>query len=107
MRNNDLEIIYGQLKSKYDLLLTTTFALDEGYTIDVPVLCGSSVLGRFELYKEDADWAEFVFTVEFATPKKRKWQLSWEQGTHWHPQSLEAAMTDVIAFMEGTHQFCL
>ena len=72
MRNNDLEFIYEQLKGKYDLLLTTTFALDEGYTIDVPVLCGSSVLGRFELYKEDDDCEEFVLTVEFATPKKAK-----------------------------------
>ena len=107
MRNNDLEFIYEQLKDKYDLLLTTTFALDEGYTIDVPVLCGSSVLGRFELYKEDDDCEEFVLTVEFATPKKRKWQLSWEQGTHWHPQSLEEAMADINAFMEGTHRYCL
>ena len=107
MKNYDLEFIYNQLKDKYDLVLTNTFALNAGYEIDVPVLCGSSALGRFELYKEDANWEEFVFTVEFATPKKHKGHHSSEQGTHWHPQSLEEAMTDVIAFMEGTHQFCL
>ena len=107
MEINDLKVIYEQLKDKYDLVLTTTFALDAGYTIDIPVLCGSSALGRFELYKEDGDCDEFVFSVEFATPKKRKWHLSSEQGTHWHPQSLEEAIADVVAFMEGTHKYCL
>ena len=34
MENNDLEFIYEQLKDKYDLMLTNTFALDDGYTID-------------------------------------------------------------------------
>ena len=102
MNNKSLEFIYEQLKDKYDLLLTNTFALDDGYTIDVPVLRGKSALGRFDLYKEDDDWDEFVFTVEFATPKKLKWYLPKERYTHWHPQSVEDAINDVIAFMEGT-----
>ena len=107
MKNSDLEFIYNQLKDKYDLVLTNTFALNAGYEIDVPVLCGSSALGRFELYKEDEDWDEFVFTVEFAAPKKLRWSLAEEKYTHWHPQTKEHALEDVIAFMEGTHKFCL
>lgn len=102
MDNNDLEFIYEQLKDKYDLLLTNTFSLNAGYTIDVPVLCGKSVLGRFELYKEDDDCDEFVFTVEFAIPKKLRWFLPEEKYTHCHPQTQEQALEDVIAFMEGT-----
>lgn len=107
MENNDIEIIYEQLKDQYDLLLTNTFALDSGYTIDVPVLCGESVFGKFNLYKEDDDWDEFVFSVEYVEPRRPRWYLPAEKYTHWHPQSREQAQRDVIAFMEGTHKFLL
>ena len=102
MKNNDLEFIYEQLKDKYDLLLTNTFALNDGYEIDVPVLRGKSVLGRFDLYKEDEDWDEFVFTVEYAKPKKTLWCPTGQKYTHWHPQTKEQALNDVTAFMDGT-----
>ena len=107
MERNDLEIIYWQLKDKYDLLLTNTFSLDDGYDIDVPVLCGQSVFGKFHLYKEEEDWDEFVFTVELAIPRKPCFYLAKEKYTHWHPQSREQALNDVVAFMEGTHRFLL
>ena len=96
MEKHDLGSIHEQLKDKYDLLLTNTFALDDSYTIDVPVLRGVSALGRFDLYKEDEDQNEFVFSVEYAQPN------AGEKYTHWHPQTKEQAMRDVIAFMEGT-----
>jgi len=102
MINNDLEFIYDQLKDKYELLFTTTFALNDGYTIDVPVLRGTSLLGRFDLYKEDDAWDEFVFTAELANPAKTLLHPAGENYTHWHPQSAEEALADVIAFMEGT-----
>ena len=102
---NDLEIIYDQLKDKYDLLLTNTFSLDDGYTIDVPVLCGQAAHGRFHLYKESDDTDMFVFSVEYAQPKVISTPPYVEQYTHWHPYAIEGAMDDVIAFMEGTHRF--
>ena len=107
MDKHDLDFIYEQLKNKYDLILTNTFALDSGYTIDVKVLCGESIFGKFNLYKEDDDCDEFVFTVECAAPRKPRWYLAAEKYTHWHPQSREQALNDVIAFMEGTHRFLL
>ena len=107
MGKHDLDFIYEQLKNKYDLILTNTFALDSGYTIDVKVLCGESILGKFNLYKEVDDWDEFVFSVEYATPRKERWSLIPEKYTHWHPQSRDQALNDVIAFMEGTHRFLL
>ena len=108
MKKNDLEIIYEQLRDKYSLLLTNTFALDDGYTIDVPVLCGKSVFGRFHLYREEDDWDEFVFSVEYAEPRiLPEWGSVPQKYTHWHPQSIEQALKDVIAFMEGTHKFLL
>ncbi len=102
MANNDLEFIYKKLKGRYDLLLTSTFALDDGCTIDVPVIRGKSALGRFDLYKEDENWDEFVFTVEYAVPKRRHWFSKKEKYTHWHPQSREQALEDIVAFMEGS-----
>ena len=103
MEKHDLDIIYEQLKDKFDLLLTNTFSLDAGYSIDVKVLCGTSVIGTFNLYKEDDDWDEFVFTVELAKPRRSLFPpFSIEKHTHWHPQTIEQAMKDVVAFMNGT-----
>ena len=107
MENNDIEILFGQLKDRYDLLLTNTFALDSGYTIDVPVLCGESVFGKFNLYKEDEAWDVFVFSVAYSRPRKSPFCRTVEKYTHWHPQSRDQALSDVIAFMEGTHTFLL
>ncbi len=91
MAKHVLERIYEHLSDRYNLLLTTTLALDAGYTIDVKVLCGESAKGRFHLYKEYDDSHEFVFSVEYPDGKGY---------THWHPQSIEQAMADVISFME-------
>ena len=105
MNNKSLEFIYEQLQDKYDLVLTNTFALECGYSIDVPVLCGTSVLGNFHLYFDDdfqdSRYYQFVFSVKFPHPKKRVWFMPKEEGTHWHPQSVDEAINDVIAFMEG------
>lgn len=91
MAKHDLERIYQQLSDRYDLLLTNTFALDAGYTIDVMVLCGKSAKGRFHLYKESDDSDMFVFSVEYPEGKGY---------THWHPYGVEQAISDVISFME-------
>lgn len=96
MMRHDLDIIYEQLIDKYDLLLTNTFALDAGYTIDVKVLCGESVIGKFNLYREYDDCGEFVFSVEYAP----------DLYTHWHPYSREQALEDVVNFMEGKCKWC-
>ena len=106
MANNDVELIWEQLKDQYTLSLTNTFSLNMGFNVDLKVLCGESVLGRFYLYKED-DFDELVFTVEFAKPRKPRWYLPAEKYTHWHPHSREQAQKDVIAFMDGSHKFLL
>ena len=107
MKKHDLDIIYDQLKGRFDLVLTNTFALDDGYTWDMRVIRGESVFGRFDLYKEDDDDDQFVFSVKLSNPRKSRWYLPAEQYTHWHPQSVEQAINDVVAFMEGTHEFLL
>ncbi len=91
MAKHDIHIIYEQLAGKYDLHLTTTIALDEGFTIDVPVLRGETPKGKFFLYKEHDD-SLFVFSVDYASG----------ESTHWHPYSIEIALDDIIRFMEDT-----
>ena len=93
MENNILEILYEQLKGKYDLLLTNTFSLNAGFDVDFHVICGKSKLGKFYLFPDyfvDGDcW--FTFSVDLPNGEY----------THWHPNSVEQAMKDVVAFMEG------
>ena len=38
--DKEILAVYEQLKDQYDLVLTTSFALDEGFTVDCPVLVG-------------------------------------------------------------------
>ena len=107
VKKHDLDIIYNQLKDRYDLLLTNTFALNCGYTWDMKVIRGKSVFGTFDLYKEDDDDDQFVFSVVYTNPRKPSCYLFDGKYTHWHPQSVEQAIEDVVAFMEGTHKFLL
>ena len=40
--NDDLKEIYEQLKDRYELVLTNTAALDEGFAEDCPILIGKA-----------------------------------------------------------------
>ena len=87
---HDIELIYNQLKDKYDLILTNTLALDDGYTIDVPVIRGKAIDKRFDLYKEDD---LFVFSVEFFN------KVGEEKYTHWHPYDAPSTIKCIEQFM--------
>ena len=105
---NDIELIYNELKDKYKLLLTNCFALNEGFTWDVPVIYGEAEQGRFWLYADedvpDPHGLEFVFSVEY---EKRTWfrKRLVKCYTHWHPQTIEQAIKDIDEFMMGKHLF--
>ena len=86
----DLEIIYNKFKDKYNLKFTTTFALNDGYTIDVPVIRGVLADRRFDLYKEDD---MFVFSVEFFEKQGK------ERFSHAHPYDVNDAIIYFEDFM--------
>ena len=94
MTDNDLFEVYNQLKNRYDLILTTTSALnrecDAGFTIECPILVGKAHGQIIELYVCDE---MFVMDVMNDTQTK---------GTHWHPCSVKAAVKDIVDFMNGT-----
>ena len=89
---NDIELIYDKVKDKYDLTLTNSFALNEGFSWDVPIICGESQQGRFWLYADkntkNPHGVQFVFSLP-------------DLQTHGHPQSIEDAITFVEKFMSG------
>lgn len=93
---DDLELIYKKLKNTYDLILTNTFALNDGYTIDVPVIRGKAADRRFDLYKEGD---LFVFSVEFFD------KAGEERYSHSHPYDVNDAIDYIEKFMSGKSIF--
>lgn len=90
---NEIQRIYDRLKDVYPLTLTTTLALNDGYTIDVPVIRGTAEGGRFDLYKEDEDSGLFVFSVEFYGKDGD------DKYTHGHPYDADEAVKYIEDFM--------
>lgn len=91
--DEDLKVIYEQLKDRYALVLTTTAALDEGFTVDCPILVGKAHGQIIELY---LDCEMFVMDVMDAEQTK---------GTHWHPNDVESAIEYIVDFMEGKSDY--
>lgn len=89
MEKHDLDIIYEQLKDKYDLVLTNTFSLENGikdYGDNFPILCGASALGQFQLFHNGL---YFIFDVDKADGSY----------THVHPYDITECVTCIIRFM--------
>lgn len=89
MANSSIARIYEHLRSQYPLTLTTTLAVDDGFTIDAPILVGRGSSRSFWLYDDGGD---FVFSVEVPGQPWRD---------HWHPQTIKEAVQAVVDFMEG------
>ena len=90
---DDVLEVYEQLKDRYALVLTTTAALDEGFTVDCPIIVGKAHGQIIELYEDGGD---FILDVMDAEQTK---------GTHWHPNDVEDAIDDIVEFMEGKSDY--
>ena len=87
--------VYQQMKDKYNLLLTTTFDLDENFTIDCPIIVGKAHGQLIQLY---SDGDEFVLDVMDEAQTK---------GTHWHPSTVNSAVKYIAEFMDGKSDYKL
>ena len=85
----DVLSVYERLKDKYDLELTTSFELDEGYTANTIVIVGKAHEQIIELYVSDEMFVMDVMDEEQTC------------GTHWHPYNVDIAVNDIVEFMEG------
>lgn len=92
---NDVKAVYEQLKDQYPLILTTTAALDEGFTVDCPIIVGKAHGQVIELYEDGGD---FVLDVMDAAQT---------MGTHWHPNDVESAVAYIGEFMDGKSDYQL
>ena len=92
---DDVIKVYDQLKDNYDLILTTTSALDEGFTIDCPIIVGKAHDQIIEFYEDGGD-----FVLDVMDAEKTK-------GTHWHPYDVEGATDDIVEFMEGKSDYTM
>ena len=68
-------------------------ALDEGFTIDCPVVVGKAHGQIIGLYKDGGD-----FVLDVMDAEKTK-------GTHWYPNDVESAIDDIVKFMEGKSDY--
>ena len=85
---NDLKIIYESLKTEYNIRLTLTGELNDGYTIDTPVIRGECKRGTFDLYEDEG---LLVFSYE---------DLNREEGySHLHPYDSKEAIKLIKEFM--------
>ena len=89
----NIEAVYEQLEGRYDLLLTITSALDEGFTVDCPIIVGKAHGQIIELYEYGCD-----FVLDVMDEEKT-------MGTHWHPYDVEEAVKDIVNFMEGRSDY--
>ena len=85
----DIQEIYNRLRSEYSLKLTSSFEKNYNTEINYPILCGSSVLGTFELFYGDLDF-------EFYSMRNDGKFFS-----HSHLQSAKEAEQTVVDFMNG------
>ena len=90
---DDVFAVYEQLKDRYALILTTTSALDEGFTIDCPIIVGKAHGQIIELYEDGGD-----FILDVMDEKQTK-------GTHWHPNDVDGAIADIVEFLEGKSDY--
>lgn len=90
-----LSAVCGLLKNRYELLPTHSFAVDDGFTEDFPILVGQAHGMILWLYECDGDFVLDVMDAE-AT-----------RGTHWHPQDAASVAEDIAEFMEGRGDYRL
>ena len=88
--DKDIENLYDQLKSKYDLVLSSSILLKKKSKIDFPILCGKSDLGKFELFFDDVSFAFYAM------------HDNGEVFIHRHFQTISEAAETIEDFMNGT-----
>ena len=89
----ELLAVYEQLKDQYGIVLTTTSAVDDGFTVDFPIIVCEAHGQIMWLYAY-----EDVFVMDVMDAEKTK-------GTHWHPPTVEDAVRDMREFLNGRETY--
>lgn len=89
MHTDALSLIYDQLRKSFPVILTTAFAVDDGFTENMPVIVGQSGTADFWLYLYDDE-----FVLSCAVPGRT-------YRSHSHPQNIEEAVQQITDLMAG------
>ena len=89
----ELLAVYEQLKDQYGIVLTTTSAVDDGFTADCPIIVCEAHGQIMWLYAY-----EDLFIMDVMDAEKTK-------GTHWHPPTVEDAVRDMREFLNGRETY--
>ena len=95
MFDEDVLAVYEILKDRYALTLTNSTTVDDGFTIDCPIIVAKAHGLTLWLYS-DGD----VFVLDVMDEGHTK-------GTHWHPDDVESAVEDIAEFMDGKSDYHL
>ena len=86
--------VYETLKDRYELCLINSFALNEGFTADMPVVVAKAHGLVLELYGAG------ILVLDVMDEEQTK-------GTHWHPYDAAQAVEDIIDFFEKKPKYKL
>ena len=89
MQTELLTLIYDRLRGRFPVTLTTAFAVDDGFTEDVPIIVGQSGMSDFWLYLYDDE-----LVLSYGIPGQA-------HRDHGHPHRADEAVRWVTNFMEG------
>lgn len=87
--DSDILNIYEKLRKSYPISVNSSLAVRPSFKMDFPVLCGTSGLGRLEMYFDDVSFAFYAM------------RDNGEVFAHWHLQTPAEAEKAVTDFMEG------
>ena len=81
--------IYETLHESYPISLNSSLAISPNFKTDFPILCGTSQLGKFEVFFDDVSFPFYVM------------RDNGEVFAHWHLQTPDEVEKTVVDFMEG------
>ena len=89
--DSDIVSIYEKLRENYPISLNSSLAISSKFAIDFPILCGTSSLGKFEVFFDDVSFPFYAM------------RDNGEVYAHWHLQTPAEVEKTVVDFMEGKH----
>lgn len=88
MQTDLLTLIFNRLRERFPVTLTTAFAVDDGFTEDLPILVGQTGTSDFWLYLYDDE-----LVLSYGVPGQA-------HRDHSHPQSAAEAVRWLTDLME-------
>ena len=87
--DSDIIKIYEKLRESYPISVNSSLAVSPNFKTDFPILCGTSNLGKFEVFFDDVSFPFYAM------------RDNGEVFAHWHLQTPDEVEKTVVDFMEG------